>query len=273
MENEDKEEKKLQFVLKYYKHGKLDSAKAFKKITGSSHWHNTNKSIISFLSIAAALFICIVSYVLIKGHDSSIVSITANAGITRYYMPDSTLAVLSKGSSVNYDVDKYGKKHRKVNMSGKVYFSVQRNDKVPFTVTGKFAQINVLGTEFELEELQQDSIAHVYVKSGKVVFKGKYTENRIVLTKGMSGTLKSGNAVPKISNSIFINPSAWATGKFIYKNTPIDAVMKELSLFYNTNLYSSDHCKTLTGEFKADNLDEIITLIERTLDIEITKKD
>lgn len=34
---EYKEEKKLQFVLEYYKHGKLDSAKAFKKITGSNH--------------------------------------------------------------------------------------------------------------------------------------------------------------------------------------------------------------------------------------------
>lgn len=61
---EYKEEKKLQFVLEYYKHGKLDSAKAFKKITGSNHQYNANKSIISILSIAATLLICIVSYVL-----------------------------------------------------------------------------------------------------------------------------------------------------------------------------------------------------------------
>lgn len=157
---EYKEEKKLQFVLEYYKHGKLDSAKAFKKITGSNHQYNANKSIISILSIAATLLICIVSYVLIKGHDGSIVTITANEGITKHYMPDSTLAILSKGSSVNYDADIYGKWHRNVNMSGKVYFSVQRNDKIPFTVTGKFAQINVLGTEFEMEEIQQDSITN-----------------------------------------------------------------------------------------------------------------
>lgn len=270
---EYKEEKKLQFVLEYYKHGKLDSAKAFKKITGSNHQYNANKSIISILSIAATLLICIVSYVLIKGHDGSIVTITANEGITKHYMPDSTLAILSKGSSVNYDADIYGKWHRNVNMSGKVYFSVQRNDKIPFTVTGKFAQINVLGTGFEMEEIQQDSITNVYVKSGKVVFKGKNTENGIILTKGMSGTLKEGNETPEISKSIFSNPSAWATGKFIYKNAPMDAVMKELSLFYKTHLYSSDHYKTLTGEFKTDNLDDIITIIERTLDIEITKKD
>ena len=91
-----------------------------------------------------------------------------------------------------------------------------------------------------MEEIQQDSITNVYVKSGKVVFKGKNKENGIILSKGMSGTLKEGNETPEISKSIFTNPSAWATGKFIYKNAPIDAVMKELSLFYKTNLYSSE---------------------------------
>lgn len=267
------EETKLQFVLKYYKHGKLDAAKALKKITGSSHRHNANRSIISMLGIAATLLICIVSYVLIKDDDNTIVSITSNAGITRYYMPDSTLVVLSKGSSVYYDAEKYGKNHRKVNMSGKVYFSVQRDDKIPFTVIGKFAQINVLGTEFEMEEILRDSITNVYVKSGKVVFKGKNTDKGIILTKDMSGTLRHGKETPIITSSIFTNPSAWATGKFVYKNAPIDAVMKELSLFYKTRLYSSNHYKTLTGEFKTDNLDEIIGLIEKTLDIKITRRD
>lgn len=68
-------------------------------------------------------------------------------------------------------------------MSGKVYFSVQRNEKIPFTVTGKSAQINVLGTEFEMEEIQQDSITNVYVKSGKVVFKGKIRKTELFFLK------------------------------------------------------------------------------------------
>ncbi len=51
-------------------------------------------------------------------------------------------------------------------MSGKVYFSVQRNNKVFFTVIGEIAQINVLGTEFEMEVILQDSITNILCKIG-----------------------------------------------------------------------------------------------------------
>ena len=49
--------------------------------------------------------------------------------------------------------------------------------------------------------------------------------------------------------------------------------MKELSFFYGKQLYSSEHYKTITAEFKTESLDEIITLIEKTLDIKIIKED
>jgi hypothetical protein len=64
------------------------------------------------------------------------VSITADAMVTRYFLPDSTLAILSKGATLEYDTDKYGKANREVNMSGKIYFSVRRNALSPFIVIG-----------------------------------------------------------------------------------------------------------------------------------------
>ena len=158
-------------------------------------------------------------------------------------------------------------------MSGKVFFSVRRNEQSPCTETDMYAKIKVLGTEFEIDERIQDTLTNVYVKSGKVMFKGKNSAKGIILTKDMSGTLKHGDEMPEITSTAFPNPSAWATGKFVYKNTPIDAVMKELSLYYGTSLYASEHFKTITAEFKTDSLDEIISLIENKLDITITKKD
>lgn len=136
-----------------------------------------------------------------------------------------------------------------------------------------YAQVKVLGTEFEIDERMQDTVTNVYVKSGKVMFKGRNSSKGIILTKDMSGTLKHGNEMPEITNAAFPNPSAWATGKFVYKNTPIDDVMKELSIYYGTSLYASEHFKTITAEFRTDSLDEIISLIEKTLDITINKKD
>ena len=263
----DKEEKNLQFVLRYYRHGKLDTTKALNKITGIRQQNNLHRLWIYSSGVAAAILICIVSYTLLSRSDNNMISVTADAGITRHFLPDSTLAILSKGSTLEYDSDNYGKKSREVNMSGKVFFSVHRNEQSPFTAIAMYAQVKVLGTEFEIDERMQDTLTNVYVKSGKVMFKG------IILTKDMSGTLKHGNEMPEITNAAFPNPSAWATGKFVYKNTPIDAVMKELSIYYGTSLYASEHFKTITAEFRTDSLDEIISLIEKTLDIKISKKD
>lgn len=75
--------------------------------------------------------------------------------------------------------------------------------------------------------------------------------------------LTHGDEMPVAVHAVSPNPLAWATGKFIYRNTPIDEVLKELSFYYGTLLYASEHERTITGEFKTDNLGEIIALIER----------
>lgn len=42
-----------------------------------------------------------------------------------------------------------------VNMSGKIYFSVRRNALSPFIATTEYAQVKVLGTEFEVTECKR----------------------------------------------------------------------------------------------------------------------
>lgn len=72
-----------------------------------------------FSGIAAAILICVVSYTLLSRKEHHTVLITADAMVTRYFLPDSTLAILSKGATLEYDADKYGQANREVNMSGK----------------------------------------------------------------------------------------------------------------------------------------------------------
>ena len=52
--------------------------------------------------------------------------------------------------------------------------------------------------------------------------------------------LTHGDEMPVAVHAVSPNPLAWATGKFIYRNTPIDEVLKELSLYYGTLLYTFD---------------------------------
>ena len=74
----DKEERKLQFVLRYYKDGKLDTRKALKKITGIAHQNKVSGFWAYFSGIAAAILICVVSYTLLSRKEHHTVSITAD---------------------------------------------------------------------------------------------------------------------------------------------------------------------------------------------------
>ncbi|WP_370287480.1 DUF4974 domain-containing protein, partial [uncultured Duncaniella sp.] len=55
-------------------------------------------------------------------------------------------------------------------------------------------------------------------------------------------------------------------------NTPLPDVLKRLSAHFNVSLTCSSTGKVLTAEFETDNLDEIIMLIEKSLDVKIEKE-
>lgn len=105
----DKEERKLQFVLRYYTYGKLDTRKALRKMMGEGQSHPSGRRWLYFSGIAAAIFLCIVGYhILWNGKEPHTVCLTAETGVTRYFLPDSTLLILSQGATVSYDADTYG---------------------------------------------------------------------------------------------------------------------------------------------------------------------
>jgi transmembrane sensor len=77
--------------------------------------------------------------------------------------------------------------------------------------------------------------------------------------------------MPTLMETASPNPSVWAIGTFAYDNTPLPIVLDELSDYFHVSLTASDPSKRLSAEFDADNLDDILTLIEQTLEITITK--
>lgn len=49
-------------------------------------------------------------------------------------------------------------------------------------------------------------------------------------------------------------------------------VLKELSDFYGVRLATSETDKKITAEFKADDLDNILEIMEKTLEVKIEKE-
>lgn len=67
-------------------------------------------------------------------------------------------------------------------------------------------------------------------------------------------------------------PEAPAAHVFIFKDTPVAEVLKELGDYYGCTLSASPTSKHLTATFPEDDLDTILSVIESALDIDITEE-
>lgn len=270
----EKEEECLRFVLENYRHGVFDTCRAIRKLKARIEVPKQRRNFRYYwTSAAACLLLCLGTflYTYVSSEENEWTRLTSGKNTVRYLLPDSTSVTLSPRSTLCYQPARFGNRQREVRMSGKVYFDVRRNPSSPFRVMGRYAEVEVLGTRFQIDEQQPDSITEVYVSSGKILFASNGNNTGVILTKGMQAQLPFGKKIPQVMTPETPNPSAWAIGTFVYDNTPLSKVLKELSSYYGVPLSTSSD-KMLTAEFGTDNLNEIIILIEQSLDVKIERK-
>ncbi len=267
-----KEDEHLDFVLRYYQKGKLDTQKAFRVFRNK---YTANISIRPYrykYAVAAAviLIISLFTGVLYKWMQPSADWVILSSGnrVKEIRLPDSTIVTLAPASSIRYEANTFPGK-RDVEMQGKAFFQVKRNPQFPFSVKNDRAIVKVLGTKFQLAHT--DSATSVWVQSGKVSFSCSEGRESLVLTQGMSAILASHSLIPERIEQKMPNITAWQSGYFVYDNTPLEIVLRELSHYYEVKLSATEKSKSLTGRFPTDNLDEIIEIIESTLGIKIEK--
>jgi ferric-dicitrate binding protein FerR (iron transport regulator) len=116
------------------------------------------------------------------------------------------------------------------------------------------------------------SVKEVYVTEGKVLFSRSSGSEGVILTKDMQATLSQSDAVPVIAMEADVNSIAWQRGSFIFDRTPLKEVLETLSGYYRVSFAATDLDKQLSGEFYAEDLGLILSLIESALDVHIVRK-
>lgn len=265
------EKKCLDFVLRYYKSGWFDTNKAIQRFEERNTSVCIKRRPYWYSGIAAAtVLLCVALSFYLYNTDSKDdwTKLASGNSIETFLLPDSTAVTLSPQSTVNYQSSNF-RNNRLVNMTGKVFFEVTKDEKHPFEVHGQLSRVTVLGTRFQVNESSQES--NVYVVSGKVLFTAKEQADGVILTQGMEATLTYGELKPGVATLGRVNQTAWSTKTFFFDNTPISEVLSELSDFYRVQLSTDDTGKNLNGEFSTNSLEEIINLIENVLQIKIQK--
>lgn len=266
------EDRMIDFVAKSYEENRFDPKKALARSQNGSLRRSLSlsKRTVMLKRIAGVAAVAAVGIFLYLSWLTSWTDYAAYDIAQTFTLPDSSSVTLAPGSTLRLQKHK---DKRLVQMTGKVYFNVRHDDRAPFRVDAGSGFVKVLGTRFQVDSRDPISVS---VVSGKVLFSTiRSGEEAMILTKGQSAVLDPAASKPVEITPKHPNPAAWATGEFIYDNTPLPEVLSELSEYYDVTLvafdagHSSGESRRLSGEFSTSSLQEILNLINSALGTDI----
>lgn len=266
------EDRMIDFVAKSYEENRFDPKKALARLQNGSLRRSLSlsKRTVMLKRIAGVAAAAAVGIFLYLSWLTSWTGYAAYDIAQTFTLPDSSSVTLAPGSTLRLQKHK---DKRLVQMTGKVYFNVRHDDRAPFRVDAGSGFVKVLGTRFQVDSRDPISVS---VVSGKVLFSAiRSGEKALILTKGQSAVLDPAASKPVEITPKHPNPAAWATGEFIYDNTPLPEVLSELSEYYDVTLvafdagHSSGESRSLSGEFSTSSLQEILNLINSALGTDI----
>lgn len=266
------EDRMIDFVAKSYEENRFDPKKAMARSQNGSLRRSLSlsKRTVMLKRIAGVAAAAAVGIFLYLSWLTSWTDYAAYDIAQTFTLPDSSFVTLAPGSTLRLQKHK---DKRLVQMTGKVYFNVRHDDRAPFRVDAGSGFVKVLGTRFQVDSRDPISVS---VVSGKVLFSAiRSGEKALILTKGQSAVLDPAASKPVEITPKHPNPAAWATGEFIYDNTPLPEVLSELSEYYDVTLvafdagHSSGESRRLSGEFSTSSLQEILNLINSALGTDI----
>lgn len=267
-----KEDRMIDFVAKSYEENRFDPKKALARSQNGSLRRSLSlsKRTVMLKRIAGVAAAAAVGIFLYLSWLTQWTGYAAYDIAQTFTLPDSSSVTLAPGSTLRLQKHK---DKRLVQMTGKVYFNVRHDDRAPFRVDAGSGFVKVLGTRFQVDSRDPISVS---VVSGKVLFSAiRSGEEALILTKGQSAVLDPAASKPVEITPKHPNPAAWATGEFIYDNTPLPEVLSELSEYYDVTLvafdagHSSGESRSLSGEFSTSSLQEILNLINSALGTDI----
>ena len=194
------------------------------------------------------------------------IEIRTNSGmVTSVTLPDSSKVWLNSESYLKYPV-RFGKNSRDITLNGEAYFSVKKNTKRFIVKTHGNAQIEVLGTEFNLEAYENEKEIITTLVSGSVNF--KYNKKKCLpLTPGQKVVYNTISKNASVSNATIDAAISWREGRIVFDNTPLERVLSILSKRFNVDFVISTPAlkeNSFTGKFSHQQLDRILEYFKRS---------
>lgn len=154
-------------------------------------------------------------------------------------LTDGSVVWLNENSQLTFS-NPNNRTERRVQLQGEAFFDVQRNPDKPFVIETGDAQVEVLGTSFNVRAVPGEAMTEVAVKTGKVAFKATTTEEELQLEANEKGTFWRESTKMEVEQDPQLNALSWHSKTLSYFKTPLLTVLKDFERLYDVSIELGD---------------------------------
>lgn len=148
-------------------------------------------------------------------------------------LEDSTVVWLNSESQLRYP-DRFAADCRRVAISGEAYFEVKPDKSRPFIVETGGQSIKVYGTTFNVRGYRDEDAVLTTLETGSIAISERHNpQAELFLQPGHQARYDRESAQVTMKE---IDPeivTGWRHGKFVFEETPLSTIMRDLSRWYD----------------------------------------
>lgn len=237
-------------------------------VGGSSERKLNQSSGRSWLRVAAAIVLVLGAGAVFfyYANQSSVLTVQTAMQTKEVTLPDGSRVSLNQNSSLSYP-EKFGEA-REVTLQGEAFFDVQRDPQKPFIIHAGQAQVEVLGTSFNVSAYPQQQKIEVVVATGSVKLRVPPLNKEVKLKPGDRGVYAMSSSEVTATTNENANFLSWKTRRIVFEESDLKTVVETLNAVYGANIsVTVDVPSTcaVTVTFDNQSLDAVLNVLENTL--------
>ena len=159
----------------------------------------------------------------------NMVTVPKGGDVVYLQLSEGTKVWLNAESSIRYPVA-FSEDERKVEITGEAYFEVTRSQAKKFIVSKGTMNIVVLGTRFNVNTYENEENIKVTLLEGSV--KVQLAQSERTIKPGQQSVLNN-SSIDVLSDVDVSAVMAWKEGKFVFNNTNIQLIMRQMERWYD----------------------------------------
>ncbi|CAM1374691.1 FecR family protein [Tenacibaculum xiamenense] len=270
-------QKALEISDSYGNHIEVDINKDFKKVQEKIKTSKEKKT--SFFGskmvfkVAASLLLLISTvFAWYWVNKSELITIVADYDNQSVVLPDSSVVILKKGTSLKYESDFL--KDRKTSLLGTAFFKVRHINNEAFVVNSPTYKTEVLGTQFLVVD-DNVGVPMVQLAEGKVAVTHIESLKKEILKPKEFVKIDKKNSIERLTG-VETKSYQWFVSDLSFKNTELTEVIFKIEVLFNTKIEISERINkcAFTGDLSNMKLENILGNIAHLYkgDVQVNQK-